>query len=63
VGAIVADRRGNLWIGAESGLYRRFPDGRAERYTTRHGLPLNEIRAVFEGRDGQLWLATRLGFV
>jgi len=61
VGAIVADRRGNLWIGAESGLYRRFPDGHAERYTTREGLPLNEIRAILEDRDGQLWLATRLG--
>jgi len=61
VGALVVDRRGNLWIGAESGLYRRFSDGRTERYTTRHGLPLNEIRAIFEDRDGQLWLATRLG--
>jgi ligand-binding sensor domain-containing protein len=61
VGALVVDRRGNLWIGAESGLYRRFPNGRTERYTTRHGLPLNEIRGIFEDRDGQLWLATRLG--
>src|SRR5262249_906886 len=58
---IVADRRGSLWIGAESGLYRRFPDGHTERYTTREGLPLNEIRAILEDREGQLWLATRLG--
>jgi ligand-binding sensor domain-containing protein/signal transduction histidine kinase len=61
VGALVVDHHGNLWIGSESGLYRRFSDGRTERYTTRHGLPLNEIRAIFEDRGGQLWLATRLG--
>ncbi len=61
VGALVADRHNSLWIGAESGLYRRFPDGHTERYTKHDGLPLNEIRAISEDRDGRLWLATRLG--
>ncbi|HVN80647.1 MAG TPA: two-component regulator propeller domain-containing protein, partial [Terriglobia bacterium] len=58
---LMPDQLGGLWIGAESGLYRRHPDGRTERFTTRHGLPVNQVRAIQEDREGQLWIATRLG--
>jgi ligand-binding sensor domain-containing protein/two-component sensor histidine kinase len=59
---ILEDRRGALWVGTRgSGLYRRWPDGRVERYTTRQGLPANRIQALLEDRDGRFWIATNGG--
>ncbi|HEX5734226.1 MAG TPA: two-component regulator propeller domain-containing protein [Blastocatellia bacterium] len=45
-----------MWIGAESGLYRRLPDGRVERYTTKDGLPGNAVQTLLEDKVGQLWV-------
>jgi ligand-binding sensor domain-containing protein/signal transduction histidine kinase len=61
VRALIEDRQGSLWVGAGSGLYRRWPDGRTERYTTKHGLPGNEVRALALDADGYLWVGTREG--
>jgi ligand-binding sensor domain-containing protein len=62
VQTIVADRQGALWVGtARSGLYRRWPDGRVEHYTTQQGLPVNSLTALLEDRDGRLWAATVRG--
>jgi ligand-binding sensor domain-containing protein/two-component sensor histidine kinase len=61
VHTILEDRRGALWVGAFHGLYRRSEDGRVERYTTHHGLPYNDIRALIEDREGRVWVATTLG--
>jgi len=61
ISTILEDRRGSLWIGSASGLYRRRPDGGVERFTTQHGLPFNDVRALLEDRDGQLWAGTTLG--
>ena len=36
---LLEDARGSLWIAAPSGLYRRWSDGSAARYTIRDGLP------------------------
>lgn len=64
VQAIVADRQGALWIGTRgSGLYRRAPDGRVNRFTPRQGLPNDRIEALVEDRDGQLWAGTTHGLV
>ena len=60
--AIQEDRRGALWVGTHGGgLYRRWPDGRTERYTTLHGLPNSPIGPLLEDRDGRLWIGTRKG--
>ena len=62
VQALVSDRQGALWIATRgSGLYRRWPDGRVEHYTTQQGLPSNRIEALLEDHDGRLWLATNIG--
>jgi ligand-binding sensor domain-containing protein/signal transduction histidine kinase len=56
VEALLVDRAGTLWVGARSGLYRRFPDGRHEG--TRGGLPHPEITALAEDHEGRLWAGT-----
>lgn len=62
VEAMLDDRHGSLWIATRgSGLYRHWPDGRTDRYTTRHGLPTNRIHALLEDRDGRLWGGTTDG--
>lgn len=61
VEALHEDRFGTLWIGADNGLYRRWPDGRVVRYTKRDGFPDDYIHDLHEDRDGRLWVATRLG--
>src|SRR5262249_4525870 len=61
VHALVEDQLGTLWIGAGSGLYRRWPDGRTERYTTEQGLPANDLLALLIDTHGQLWVGTRKG--
>lgn len=59
---LLQDRRGSLWIGtANGGLYRRWPDGRAGRYTMQHGLPSNGVSAMLEDREGRLWMADNTG--
>jgi ligand-binding sensor domain-containing protein/signal transduction histidine kinase len=59
VETILEDRRGALWVGTRgSGLYRRWPDGRVEHFTTRHGLPSNRVQALLEDREGRLWVGT-----
>jgi ligand-binding sensor domain-containing protein/two-component sensor histidine kinase len=59
VQAILADSHGALWVGTRaSGLYRRWPDGRVEHYTTQQGLPGNRVEALLEDREGRLWVGT-----
>ena len=57
---VVEDARGSLWIAAPSGLYRRWPDGSAARYTVRDGLPHDYLSDLFEDHAGHLWAGTRL---
>ncbi len=58
---LLEDRHGSLWIAAPSGLYRRWPDGSAARYTRRDGLPNEYLSKLFQDNQGQLWAATLLG--
>ncbi len=59
VRAMLEDRRGSLWVGTGgSGVYRRLPDGRVERYTVKHGLPGNGAYAMLEDREGRLWMGS-----
>src|SRR5439155_24796352 len=61
VSDVLEDSRGSLWIAAPSGLYRRWPDGTAARYTKRDGLPNEYLEDLLEDHDGQIWAASRLG--
>ena len=57
---VLEDASGSLWIAAPSGLYRRWPDGSAARYTTHDGLPNNFLQDLFTDHEGRLWVGTRL---
>lgn len=60
---ILQTRNGDLWIGTYGGGLQRFSGGKPHQtYTTRDGLPFNQIRALHEARDGRLWVGTSLGY-
>ncbi len=61
VNALLEDRRGALWIGAESGLYRLLPNGTSSRFITTNGLPMNQVEALLEDHLGRLWVGTKGG--
>ena len=63
VRAVLEDERGNLWVGAGSGLYAREPEGRVTRVTVADGLPANEILDFALDPQGRLLAATREGLV
>lgn len=60
VRAIYEDPSGALWFGTKAGLFR-LKDGQYTAYTTRNGLPNNEIWEIIGSRDGGLWLGTVAG--
>src|SRR5687767_3665240 len=57
---VLEDARGSLWIAAPSGLYRRWPDGSAARYTKRDGLPDEYLQDLLEDHEGHLWVGGRV---
>lgn len=52
------DREGAIWVGLEAEGLVRLRGGTARRFTTADGLGGNEVRALLEGPDGTLWVAT-----
>ena len=61
VTSVVEESPGVLWIGTEQGLFRRFSDGRVERFSTKDGLPHPHVRDILRDPDGTVWIATGLG--
>ena len=60
---VYQDRSGRVWVGFhDSGLMLFGPDG-YQLFTTRNGLPNNEVFSIRESRDGDLLLGTRGGLV
>jgi ligand-binding sensor domain-containing protein len=59
VNDIVEDRYGSLWIATPAGLYRRWPNGDALRYTARDGLPVDFLHDLLVDHEGRLWVSTR----
>ena len=56
---VLEDRYGSLWIAATSGLYRRWPDGKCARYTSRDGLPGDYLHDLLLDHEGRMWAGTR----
>jgi signal transduction histidine kinase/ligand-binding sensor domain-containing protein len=58
---LFADRQRTLWVGTKSnGLYH-VHDGHADHYERSDGLSGNEIGAMYEDREGNLWVVTDRG--
>lgn len=55
-------RDGSLWVGTDGrGIFRLKPGQAAAEYTTANGLVNNFVRAIVEGKNGDLWIATDEG--
>ena len=65
---ILSDRDGNLWIGTEGGginrmrgtkfSYYSINDGKFTVYGEKEGLSQDNTRAIYETRDGSVWVGT-----
>ncbi len=65
IGSLSQDRTGAYWFGSRSGLVRWRADGRdghEQLFTTRDGLPDNEVLAVVPGAANEVWVGTARGF-
>ncbi len=58
---VFQDRRGRIWIGFHDRGLVEFSPGRSQVFTTKNGLPSNEIFSIREDRAGDLLIATRAG--
>lgn len=64
---LLHDRRGNLWVATQGqGLWRVRPDGgrreaKVEVIAIPQGLASDAVRALFEDREGNIWLGTHAG--
>jgi signal transduction histidine kinase/ligand-binding sensor domain-containing protein len=60
----IEDRDGNVWVNGQVGLTRFRPLGKEPRFVTftrQDGLPDDAVTALFEDREGSLWVGTRNG--
>jgi len=58
VTTILTDHHGNIWVGSDRGLFK-FDGGRvAAHYTTKDGLPNDEVMVIHEDRQSRLWIGT-----
>jgi signal transduction histidine kinase/ligand-binding sensor domain-containing protein/CheY-like chemotaxis protein len=58
---VLRARDGSVWIGTDGGGVLRLENEHLARYTTRDGLPSDEVFALAQGADGSIWIGTRLG--
>ncbi len=57
--ALFTDRAGTTWVGTQSAGLGALRDGVIQAtYTTAEGLAHNNVRAMYQSRDGALWIAT-----
>ena len=61
VRCVMRDSKGALWLGTEGdGVFRSLGGSQAQ-YTRRTGLVNDFVRALFEARDGSVWIGTDEG--
>lgn len=58
INCLLSDRLGYLWIGMNTGLYRRGPGSEITRFSTDNGLPADGISALVQDHTGRLWVGT-----
>ncbi|WP_321473040.1 two-component regulator propeller domain-containing protein [uncultured Paludibaculum sp.] len=60
--ALLKDRRGNLWVGTNEGLFVSSGGG-VKEFTQKEGLPDQRVLAFHEDADGLVWVGTASGLV
>lgn len=60
---LLVDRVGHLWIGTVNHGVLRLRDGRVEALSSEVGLPNNRVAALFEDREGSVWVGTNGGLL
>jgi ligand-binding sensor domain-containing protein/signal transduction histidine kinase len=58
---LCADRTGALWIGTDGAGVFRLLNGAFSHYTRTNGLAGEAINAIYERKDGSLWIGTATG--
>lgn len=53
--ALLADRRGSIWVGTGSGVGRVESERLAEWWSRTNGLPAGTVRVIHQDRAGALW--------
>jgi ligand-binding sensor domain-containing protein/signal transduction histidine kinase len=61
VNCLLVSRDGNLWIGTEGGGLVRFRNGAFQRYSTAGGVANEFVRAIYEDRNGEIWVGADQG--
>src|SRR6185437_6726599 len=59
--ALCADKTGVLWIGTDGGGLVRLAKGVFTGFGKTNGLAGNNVRVIFESKDGSLWIGTTTG--
>ena len=60
-GTVLRDRNGGLWIGTTAhGIVHSY-EGKTSAFTHNDGLSSDQVYALFEGREGSIWVATAEG--
>ena len=53
-----ADREGKYWVASRQGLFKLDGDKIVGRYTTKDGLPSDDVKTIHQDRRGTLWFGT-----
>ena len=59
--AIKSDKRDNIWLGTNKGLFKLQDDKLVKHYTKKDGLLSNAVSFVHESKNETIWLGTALG--
>lgn len=54
--AVEKDFAGNVWIGAESGLFKMLPSGKIVAFGIEDGLPGQKISTFYRDINGEIWV-------
>jgi signal transduction histidine kinase/ligand-binding sensor domain-containing protein len=55
---VLRDRAGGLWIGTETHGLIYVYDGKTSRFTHKDGLSSDQVKALFQDREGTIWVGT-----
>jgi ligand-binding sensor domain-containing protein len=58
---LLRDRHGGLWIGTLTHGILHVAGGRTSRFTHHDGLSSDQVKALFEDREGTVWVGTAAG--